>query len=132
MDSKKTLPQMKKLLISSLFFCTTLWIAGQIPLKKSETTGSFSDKMSSYPASSTVIGGYLGDKINLVIDQRIKSQDVEQLVEPFRHKEETHLWQDEFWGKWILSAIASYDYNKDPGMLAVIKDAVHKLLATQM
>jgi len=70
--------------------------------------------------------------MNLVIDKRIKSQDANYLVEPFRHKDETHLWQSEFWGKWILSAIASYDYNRDPEMLIIIKRAVNELLATQM
>ena len=54
------------------------------------------------------------------------------LVEPFRHKNETHLWQSEFWGKWIQSAIASYDYNRDPEMLLIIHKAVNELLATQM
>jgi len=56
---------------------------------------------------------------------------VEMLVEPFRHKNETHLWQSEFWGKWIQSAIAAYEYNNDPVMLSIIKSAVSKLLATQ-
>jgi len=74
----------------------------------------------------------MGEKINLVIEKRIKSQDVDYLVEPFRHKNETHLWQSEFWGKWIQSAIASYDYNLDPGMLNIIKISVSKLLDTQM
>lgn len=110
----------------------SVWISGQNVIKKPVPAELFSDKISSYPAGAVVVGGYLGDKINIVIKQRIKSQDVDQLVEPFRYKNETHLWQTEFWGKWILSAIASYDYNKDPGMLVIIQDAVHKLLATQL
>ncbi len=110
----------------------TMWLSGQNLETKSVSPEIFSDKMSSYPSGSVLIGGQLGDKINLVIRQRIMSQDVEQLIEPFRHKNETHLWQTEFWGKWILSAIASYDYNKDPAMFAIIKDATGKLLATQL
>ncbi len=94
--------------------------------------GAIHDKMSILTASAIRINGYLGDKINLVINQRIKTQSVDALVEPFRHKEETHLWQSEFWGKWILSAIASYDYTHDPEMLVIIQKAVHDLLATQM
>jgi DUF1680 family protein len=91
-----------------------------------------SDKMISFSPSSVKIEGYLGEKMNLVIGQRIKSQDVDHLVEPFRHKNETRLWQSEFWGKWIQSAIAAYDYNHDPEMLVIIQKAVKELLDTQM
>jgi DUF1680 family protein len=123
---------MKKLLFTTLLIATTLLISGQKPGTKSEPVNSVSDKMFSYSPNSIKIEGYLGDKIDLVIEKRIKSQDVEMLVEPFRHKNETRLWQSEFWGKWIQSAIASYEYNHDPVMLSIIKSAVNKLLATQM
>jgi len=53
------------------------------------------------------------------------------LIEPFRHREETNRWQTEFWGKWILSAISAYEYNRDPEMLKIIQNAVSGLLATQ-
>jgi uncharacterized protein len=123
---------MKKFLLSCLLMCTFLLLSGQQTSLKPESLNLIQEKISSSPTGSVRIGGYLGDKMNLVIIQRIKNQDVEQLVEPFRHKNETHLWQTEFWGKWILSAIASYEYNNDPGMLAIIQGAVHKLVATQL
>ncbi|HEX7493182.1 MAG TPA: hypothetical protein VF346_03105, partial [Bacteroidales bacterium] len=123
---------MKKLLSATFLIVTTLVISGQKSGSKSEPVNSVSDKMFSYPPNSIKIEGYLGDKIDLGIEKRIKSQDVEMLVEPFRHKDETHLWQSEFWGKWIQSAIASYEYNRDPLMLSIIQSAVNKLLATQM
>lgn len=107
-------------------------LSGQKPLINPLLVNTVQEKITSSPGGSVRIGGYLGDKIDLVIMQRIKNQDVEQLIEPFRHKNETHLWQTEFWGKWILSAIASYEYNKDPEMLAIIQNAVHKLVATQL
>ena len=77
------------------------------------------------------INGYLGEKIDLCIAERIKKQDVEHLLEPFSNRAETRLWQSEFWGKWILSAIASYEYNHDQEMLEIITKAVSGLLATQ-
>lgn len=89
------------------------------------------DKLFPIPANTSHIEGYLGDKINLCISERIKKQDVGQLIEPFRHREETRLWQTEFWGKWILSAIAAYEYNRDSEMLKIIQNAVSGLLATQ-
>ena len=122
----------KKLLLTSSLIYMFLLLSGQKPLINPELVNTVQEKITSSPGGSVRIGGYLGDKINLVIMQRIKNQDVEQLIEPFRHKNETHLWQTEFWGKWILSAIASYEYNKDPEMLAIIQNAVHKLVATQL
>ena len=47
------------------------------------------------------IGGFVGGRIHTCIEQRVKSQDVEHLVEPFRHRGETSLWQSEFFGKWL-------------------------------
>ncbi|HBC78751.1 MAG TPA: hypothetical protein DEO60_10200 [Bacteroidales bacterium] len=88
--------------------------------------------MFSFPPSSIKIRGYLGDKIDLVMEERIKAQDVDHLIEPFRHKDETSLWQSEFWGKWIQSAIAAYNYSHDPELIEIINKAVKGLLATQM
>lgn len=90
-------------------------------------------KKNAAPASSvfTKMGGYLGGKIDLCIDERIKKQDVQHLVEPFRSRRETRLWQSEFWGKWILSAIGAYEYNHDPGLFKIIQYAAGDLMATQ-
>lgn len=62
------------------------------------------------PVRHLRISGYLGQRIDACIEYRVKAQDVDHLVEPFRHKEETLRWQSEFWGKWIQGAIASYRY----------------------
>lgn len=83
------------------------------------------------PVVQTTMRGYLGDKINLCIHERIKKQDFEQLIEPFKTRNETRLWQTEFWGKWMLSAVAAYEYNHDPELLVIIHNAVSGLLATQ-
>lgn len=89
------------------------------------------DKLQTVSANATQIEGYLGDKIDLCIDQRIKKQDADDLIEPFLHREETQLWQTEFWGKWVLSAIAAWDNKRDPDLLKVIQHAVSGLIATQ-
>jgi hypothetical protein len=122
---------MKKIYFASFLFCSTFWLSGQRTDTKSATFNIVQDRMYSFSANSIKIEGYLGEKINLVIRQRIKKEDVDQLVEPFRHKTETHLWQSEFWGKWIQSAVASYEYNLDPEMLKIIQGAESGLLATQ-
>jgi uncharacterized protein len=122
---------MKRLIsISVLFFICYSLMAQKI--KTPDSYNIVTDKMSSFPLSAVKLNGYLGEKINLVISERIKAQDVDHLIEPFRHKNETRLWQSEFWGKWIQSAIAAYDYNHDPELAEILKKAVSGLLATQM
>ncbi|WP_080904445.1 glycoside hydrolase family 127 protein [Parabacteroides sp. Marseille-P3160] len=78
------------------------------------------------------LSGYLGRSVDNCIEHRVKAQDVDHLVEPFRHKEETSRWQSEFWGKWVQGAIASYRYNKDPELYKIISESVESLLKTQL
>ena len=84
------------------------------------------------PVKSVNIDGYIGSRIDACIEHRVKAQDVEHLVEPFRHQNETSRWQSEFWGKWIQGAIASYRYNQDPGLYEIIRQAANSLMATQL
>lgn len=86
--------------------------------------------LSSIP-SNVHLQGYLGGKVDRCINMRIKTQDINQLIEPFKNRTETRLWQTEFWGKWILSAIAAYEYTLDPELFTIIRNAVDGLLATQ-
>ncbi len=122
---------MKKLLPILVLCYMFLSVSAQKTVKGPDSFNTVKDRIIASDPSSVKIGGYLGEKIDLVIEQRIKAQDVEHLIEPFRHREETRMWQSEFWGKWIQSAIAAYAYNRDPEMLQIIKNAVTGLLATQ-
>lgn len=92
--------------------------------------GAAQQKVSDDPVSIR-LKGYLGGRIDGCIERRVKGQDVDHLVEPFRHREETNRWQSEFWGKWIQGAIASYRYNRDPGLYEIIRKAADDLMATQ-
>jgi len=76
------------------------------------------------------LDGYLGEKLNLAING-VKERNIDEIVEPFRHQEETWMWQSEFWGKWITSAIISYKYTKDAELLSKIDKAYDDLVATQ-
>lgn len=82
--------------------------------------------------SNVQIRSHAGEQIDLCISERIKKQDVEHLIEPFRTKTETRLWQSEFWGKWMLSAVAAYKYNQDPELMEIMNNAVAGLLETQL
>lgn len=89
------------------------------------------DRIKTIPAEKVHVEGFLGKKIDQVIKNRIKAQDIDHLVEPFRNRTETRLWQSEFWGKWFLSAVAAYEYTRDPELKKIIDRAVRKLAATQ-
>ncbi len=119
---------MKNLLIFTFFlipfFCMSQ--SKTLPVKPAKT-----DLLKAWIPSNIQLKGYLGSKIDLCINQRIKKEDVAQLIEPFKTRTENRLWQTEFWGKWILSAIAAYEYNHDPELLKIIQNAVSGLLATQ-
>ena len=62
---------------------------------------------------------------------RILSQDVDRLIEPFRNRNEDHCWQGEFWGKWFTSAVLAYRYRPEPALKAVLDRAVSDLISTQ-
>lgn len=122
---------MKKLLTLVSCLMISILLAGQKIMKDPASFNAVKDKFTSVAANDVRIGGYLGQKIDLVIKKRIKAQDVDHLIEPFRHRNETRQWQSEFWGKWIQSAIAAYNYNHDPELLTIVRNAVSGLLATQ-
>lgn len=78
------------------------------------------------------LAGHVGSRMDACIEHRVKAQDVDHLIEPFRHKTEDRRWQSEFWGKWVQGAIASYQYNQDPQLYAIIKKSVDELISTQL
>lgn len=91
-----------------------------------------SDQLTTIPQDQLHLDGFVGGKTDLIINNRVKSQDYDYLVEPFRHKTETHMWQSEFWGKWMLGAVASWEYTHDPELMEMMDQAVIKLLETQL
>ena len=113
--------------ISSLILCFVL-IAGSV-LSQPIVFPVVKDQL--LPISSVKLNGFVGNKLDVLFQNRILAQDASHLVEPFKHRNETRLWQTEFWGKWVTSAIGAYQYNHDPKLLANIKQSVTDILATQ-
>jgi len=91
-----------------------------------------SNQLQTIPQNYLKLEGFVGEKTDLIIRKRVKAQDYDYLVEPFRHKNETHLWQSEFWGKWMLGAVASWEYTHDPELMEIMNQAVVSLLKTQL
>lgn len=80
---------------------------------------------------SLTLKGYVGARTDLILNKRVKAQDFDYLVEPFRHKNETHLWQMEFWGKWMLGAVAAWEYSHDAVLMDHMSRSVKSLIETQ-
>lgn len=119
---------MKRFLLLPCLFAAFFGIA---KTKPSAVIPAVVDSFAAWNSSEIKISGYLGSQIDLCINQRIEKQDFEHLIEPFRTRTEDHLWQTEFWGKWILSAVSAWEYNQNPDLLKTIQEAAWKLIATQ-
>lgn len=94
------------------------------------TTGASAQVVNPH-LESIQIEGYVGERIQTCIDKRVKGQDVNELIEPFRHLTEGNRWQSEFFGKWLLGAIASYRYCTDQELFRIIQNSVEDFIQTQ-
>lgn len=88
-------------------------------------------KTAELKVKSVKINGYIGRRIDDCISHRVMEQDVDALVEPFRHRNETWRWQSEFWGKWTLGAIETYRYTGDAALYEKIAASVGQIIETQ-
>ncbi len=92
-----------------------------------------SDVLVPATSSSVKINGYLGEKINLCIDNRVMAQSIEKLIRPFRLRFENDFsgFRCEYWGKWFTSAMLAYSYQPTVEHREVINKALDELLETQ-
>ncbi|MBC7567875.1 MAG: glycoside hydrolase family 127 protein [Pedobacter sp.] len=109
----------------SLDVCILVSLALSIP----STLVIAQDKL--HIADSETITGFIGERLMNSYNNRILQQDVDMLVEPFRHREETNQWQSEFWGKWFTSGVLAYRYHPTSALKAKLQEAVKGLIATQ-
>ena len=55
--------------------------------------------------------GYLGERLDMMIQRHVIGTDVDYITAPFQEKTETKgWWQTEFWGKYMLSAMTYLQY----------------------
>ncbi|MCF6224302.1 MAG: glycoside hydrolase family 127 protein [Flavobacteriaceae bacterium] len=93
---------------------------------------SVSDKLTTIPQNQLKLKGHVGKQTDLLIEKRVLAQDYDYLVEPFRHKNETHVWQMEFWGKWMLGAVAAWEYTHDEQLMKHMSESVTSMIETQL
>lgn len=94
------------------------------------------------PIGNWTFSGDLGHRIVRILDRRIASDFARdnihsELIETFRARVDdlihpgVGMWQGEFWGKWILSAVDAARYLKDDSLKALIAESVAQVLSTQ-
>lgn len=100
------------------------------------------NKLSLLPVCDAHVSGHVGARLDTVLHARILSAHarttiVPEAVEAFRQRVDDRLeplnglWQGEFWGKWMLSAVAAQQYTRDEALLEAIRSSCSELIATQ-
>lgn len=91
------------------------------------------DRFSPAEAGAVQLEGWIGNKLNLCMQNRVMAQDIEKIIKPFRQRFEKSSgdWRCEYWGKWFTSVALGYAYQPTQSHRAVLDRAVEALLATQ-
>jgi DUF1680 family protein len=77
------------------------------------------------------VGGWAGGRMKDCFENSVKTADAETFARVFDGKDETRLWQTEFWGKWMHSAPVLAAYAGDEALKAKIASSVEIVLAAQ-
>lgn len=120
---------------SSLFLLLSVILLvtpSEIKSQEIKVKSSISNVLNTGKPSDIKIYNYIGEKIDACIQKQVKEMDVTYLVNPFYNKTETHRWQSEFWGKWMLAATLSYQYTQDPVLMDSIRSGVKGMLGSQL
>ncbi|MBE6397052.1 MAG: hypothetical protein E7046_08615 [Lentisphaerae bacterium] len=76
--------------------------------------------------------GYLGKRLDSMIERHVVGTDVDYITAPFLEKTERRFrWQTEFWGKYMHSAMPYLSYRFSPRLKADVDRGVERMLASQ-
>lgn len=102
------------------------------------------DELSPLPAGGAKITGHVGGEIDAVVRARYSSDFAQKEVYPetaeaLRQRIDDRMpggrrpgyWQGEFWGKWMLGAVAAERYTGDARLREFIRSACREAIATQ-
>ena len=92
-----------------------------------------SDKFTHAEPGTVQLGGWLGDKLELSLSNRVMAQDIDRIIKPYQNRTEENggHWRCEYWGKWFTSGALGFAYEPTPEHRAVLERGVKELLATQ-
>ena len=81
---------------------------------------------------SVRLKGYLGERLDAMIERHVIGTDVDYITAPFREKTETKgWWQTEFWGKWMHAAVPYLGYCGSEALRASLDRGIDRMLASQ-
>ena len=81
---------------------------------------------------SVRLKGYLGERLDAMIERHVCGADVDYITAPFMEKTETKgWWQTEFWGKWMHSAVPYLGYCGSEKLRTAIDRGIDRMLASQ-
>lgn len=76
--------------------------------------------------------GYLGERLDAMIERHVIGTDVDYITAPFQEKTETKgWWQTEFWGKYMHSAMPYLTYTGSATLKANVDRGIARILASQ-
>ena len=76
--------------------------------------------------------GYLGTRLDAMVERHVIGTDVDYITAPFQEKTERKgWWQTEFWGKWMHSAMPYLRYCGSERLRASVEHGIDRMLASQ-
>ncbi len=81
--------------------------------------------------ASVKLGGYIGKRIQLNEQGRLRNVDLEPLLKGFHHQPGSHPWIGEHIGKWIHAATLAWANSRDSKLKAKLDAAVAELISCQ-
>lgn len=82
--------------------------------------------------SQVQLGGYDGVRIANCIARCVKGSDVKRMTAIYHQQNEDRLWQGEFWGKWMHSAVPFAVQTGDQDLRRMIVDSAREVMDAQL
>lgn len=106
--------------------------SASLSAQKKPANGAGRDVLVPLQQGGILIGGYLGNKIDLCINNRILAQPTETMVSIFQKKNmDPGGYWGEFIGKWSAAAGLAYNYKPENQLLAKMDAAMNSLMASK-
>jgi DUF1680 family protein len=103
-------------------------------MKKAVSVGLFAASLAAYAGTigDVQLKGYLGGRLDLMIERHVIGTDIDYITAPFLEKTERRLWwQSEFWGKYMHSAVPYLAYCASPELKSDIERGIERMIASQ-
>ena len=75
--------------------------------------------------------GHLGNRLDRMIERNVAAKDIDYITAAFGRNSENKLWQTEFWGKWMHSAVPFAAYSGNVELRKKVERGVERVLAAQ-